>query len=232
MAAIDLTELNQLTALINALLQAFLPIILIGVFVSFLVMLVGGGAILLKIVIFNFAPQPSQVSFKKRGRTVIKLSITVFLTILVLSMASSPATGSMAAVETVTVGSTQVFANTPLTITAASLNASETYALVYDGDLADATAGTVLFNWTTAAVPVDMVITVETLPSSAGNDVIILLQGENATASSMNVTAASLTIFIAVPESFLPTTFIITLGIAIIIIGVITLVVKSIVQQA
>lgn len=220
---IDLTSLNQLTALFNALLQAFLPIVLIVTFVGFIVVLVGGSVLLGRVIILKFSGEPAQTrtSRRKGMKTVI---IGLFL-LLTLTMAFAPAGAETAAIG-ISVGTTQIFANVPVTITASDLVASTAYGIVYDGDLADSTLGTVLFNWTTATVPVDVIITTEALASSAGNDVVIILQ-----ASADGTTSASVTVYMADPNDFFPTTFIITLGIAMVIIGVITVVVVAIVAR-
>lgn len=224
---IDLTSLNQLTALFNALLQAFLPIVLIIAFVGFIVVLVGGSVLLGKVLVMKFSGEPAPAGLRKSRKKMKTAMIGLFVLMTLMTAFSAPASGSTATID-ISVGTTQIFANTPITITASDLVASTAYGIVYDGDLADTTAGTVLFNWTTAAsAPVDMIITTEALESDAGNDVVIILQ-----ASADGTTSASVTVYVADPNDFFPTDFIITLGIAMVIIGVITLVVVAIVRRS
>lgn len=223
---IDLTGLNQLTALFNALLQAFLPIVLIIAFVGFIVVLVGGSVLLGKVLVLKFSGEPAQTRTRSRKR--IRTAIIGLFLLLTLTAAFAPAgaeTAGTAAIA-ISVGTTQIFANVPVTITASDLVAATAYSIVYDGDLTDATVGTALFNWTTATVPTDVIITTEAIESSAGNDVVIILQ-----ASADGTTSASVTVYVADPNDFFPTDFIITLGIAMVIIGVITIVVVALVQR-
>lgn len=214
MAAIDLTDLMQLVAVFNGFLQAFLPLILIGVFIGFVIALAGGGKLLGKLT-FAVPSSGSKIIKPRRRKTrAIKIGTLAILGLLILSMGSTP---GAAVGGSVSLGTTQVFAGTPITVTASDLDASTAYAIFYDS--------VAKFNWTSAATAKDMVITFEaTAPSGGGNSVDVVLY-------SADTTVETLTLYLAEASGFLPTSFIIQLGVAMMIIGVITLIVIAIVKK-
>lgn len=211
--AIDLTGIQQLVAVFNAFLQAFLPIILIGAFISFVVLLAGGKRLLGKLG-FNLALTKAKSPSRAKLR-IAKLSMLFMLGILTFSMIT-PTAGGVAVNGNLSCGTSAIFANTPITLTAYNLDASTAYAIYYDGD--------VVINWTSSSDPIDMIVTIEATAPTTGNSVDAVLY-------SGVTTVETLTLFVNEVSDFLPTGFLIAVGIAFMIIGVIVLVVKSIIVK-
>jgi hypothetical protein len=208
---LDLTGLNELVQFINSAFQAFLPIILIVAFVGFIVLIFGGAKLLGKLT--GMGAYPHAIKKASRSKTrILKLSIAFMFGILAFS-AMTPA----AAIDgTLTLGTTQVMRNTPITVTASDLTASTAYA-IYWGD-------TAIINWTSAATPDDMTVTFEATPPSSGNTVDLYLY-------SAATAVVTQTVYVTSASTFLPTGFIISGGVAVMMIGLVALVIVAIVKK-
>lgn len=211
MVEIDLSQLNILVYVWNAFLQAVLPIVLIGVYIAFMLGLLAaagvGGYLLVKRLSMNAVSAKNVHQLKREAKHIrgLRLFSLLALELLLFSvMAASPAGGAPAINGSVSIGTLQVAANTPVTALASSLDASTAYALYW--------GSTALINWTSGTTAEDRTFTFEATPPASGNSVILYLY-------SANTTVDSKVIAITTAGTFLPIGFLIGLGVAIMIIG-------------
>lgn len=212
MSDLDLSGFGDIVLIFNTVLQALLPVILIGAFIAFVIVLAGGGKWLKKLssnaVGMEAVPNP------KRARKM-KIAIAGFFLLIAMSITMMPAMAAPAA-ATLNVGVTSVMANTPLTVEAQNLDASTAYAIYW--------GSTAILNWTSSASPVDRIVTFEATPPASGNTVILYLY-------SAATTVDSTTFYISEAGDFLPTGFFIALGVALMIIGIFVMIVAGFVKK-
>lgn len=213
MTSIDLSGLQKLVLIWNTFMQAILPIALIAIFIGAVAAFIGF-KLLRKMG--SLSLHEAETSLRHaRKKHAMRLAGVAMLTIMALAFFANPATGSTQAAA-LNVGVTQVFANTPLTVEATGLAASTAYAIYW--------GSTAVINWTSSASAEDRIVTFEATPPATGNTVILYLY-------SGATTSDSLTMYIASVGDFLPINFFITLGVALLIIGVTLMLVGAFVAK-